>query len=76
MIFVDFSFEGLVTVGGLLWYGYTFPYDKESYIQSLDKPTAYELETLTPKQVCFIVVFTIYRLLHIHFCWIVQEADW
>ena len=54
-------------MGGLLWYGYAFPYDKEAYIQSLNTPTAYELETLTPKQVCFIMMSIIHRLQHIHF---------
>ena len=42
---------GIVARGGLLWYGYKYPWDKEAYIQSMEKPTAYELETLTPKQV-------------------------
>ena len=42
---------GIVAIGGLLWYGYKYPWDKEAYIQSMEEPTAYELETLTPKQV-------------------------
>lgn len=36
-----------------MWYAYTHPFDRESYNQSLQNPTAYELETLTPKQVLY-----------------------
>ena len=38
-----------------MWYAYTHPFDRESYNQSLQNPTAYELETLTPKQVLFCI---------------------
>ena len=51
----DFSrFCSLVAVaasGGVLWYAYTHPFDRETYIQSLSNPTAYEMEGLTPQQV-------------------------
>ena len=51
----DFArFCSLVAVaasGGVLWYAYTHPFDRETYIQSLSNPTAYEMEGLTPKQV-------------------------
>ena len=40
--------------GGALYYFYTNPFDKKQYQYTLDNPTAYELESLTPKQVSFV----------------------
>ena len=45
------GFHGIGVLGGGLYYFYKHPFDKEQYQYTLDNPTAYELETLTPKQV-------------------------
>ena len=45
------SLLAIAASGGIIWYAYTHPFDRETYIQSLSNPTAYEMEGLTPKQV-------------------------
>ena len=42
---------GLAISAGLVWYAYMYPTDRDTYYHRLENPTAYELETLTPKQV-------------------------
>ena len=49
--FITPTTVGLAAIGGITYYAYTHPYDKKAYIESLEDPTAYEVETLTPKQV-------------------------
>lgn len=42
---------GIGAIGGLAYYGYTHPIDKEDYRSGMGEATPLELETLTPAQI-------------------------